>query len=79
MKKVCIKEGGWKDCVLGEKYPLKGDIVTVSRCHTRGGILFYFLEEFGYYTCWNSKHFRDLDYDFVEDVLSKIKEEELTV
>lgn len=78
MKKVCITED-W-ELVNGTldtpNHPKKNEIVIVVGNRTEEGEHYYKLQGYGndYY---NSKFFRDLNYDFVDKVLSEIKSDEL--
>lgn len=80
MKKVCITEN-W-ELVDGEmdtpNHPTENEIVTVLKTTVLNDIEYYQLEGYGE-DHYNSIFFRDLDYDFVEEVLSNIREEELVI
>ena len=58
------------------KHPLKGEIVIVRDVAPEDGYIS--LKGFSYWTYYEPWNFRRLDYEYVEEVLKKIKEERLT-
>lgn len=78
-KVVCIHKGKWKTMVppniiiygIGPNY---NEDCLITGIEKEDGIIFLWLK--GYPNLYNSKHFRPLDYDFADDVLSKVKPKE---
>ena len=76
-KVVCIKKGVWK-IIRGDESlwtfsnPIRDEIYVISGVRDRGFLELEGLSDLG---AWHSREFRKLDYDFVESVLSMIKED----
>lgn len=79
-KAVCIKEFERIDATTNEqflkcKYPVIREIYTIVGFAETG---FLILKGFSEYTAFDYNKFRKLDYEFVDRILTEIKEEQLT-
>jgi hypothetical protein len=77
---VCIKKGGWHHVYgeyNGEPDPIYNEIYTISFFENFRNELYFGIKELAPNGSWGSRNFRKLDYDFVEEVLEMIMEDQL--
>lgn len=79
---VCIKKGSW--VTVGGSYrnasdPITDDIYTISNIETINNKTYLQFKELDSNTGWLSIHFKKLDYNFVNEVLKKAKEDSLSL
>jgi len=84
-KVVCIKQGKWENAnknsltdLINLPDPIYNKIYTICNIFIFKNAYLYFTELNGVIG-YNSKEFRKLDYDFVEDVIKKITEKPITI
>ncbi len=76
---VCIKKGSWNltpPPTYNISVPIYNEIYTISNIINDGGE-YLALKELPSFTIWASNRFRKLDYNFVEEVLEMIMDEQL--
>ncbi len=78
---VCIKKGTWAivDGGIrgGVSDPIYNEIYTISGFLDFKNEIYFYIKELDYFGCWFSGNFRKLDYNFVDEVLEMIMDEQL--
>lgn len=85
-KVVCIKQDKWEKAnenpftdFINLPDPIYNEVYTICNIFTFNKDVYLYFTELNGTIGYNSKEFRKLDYDFVEDVIKKVTEEPIII